>query len=123
MFVVVQSRLLVDRDPVVVTAVQMAAAALVAAPLSLFEGLPAPPTAGAAAAMVALVVAGTVLPFALFAFGQARVRPHVAGAFVNLEPLVGSAVAVLAFGNPFGLPQTAGTVAILAGIGLSSRVA
>ena len=122
-FVVVQARLLVDRDPVAVTAVQMAAAAIVAAPAALLEGVPPAPGPGSAVAMAALVVAGTVLPFALFAFGQARVRPEVAGAFCNLEPLVGAAVAVFAFGNPFGIAQTAGTVAILAGIGLSSRVA
>ncbi len=122
-FVVVQSRLLVDRDPVAVTAVQMASAGLVALPLAVLEGAPSTPDAGSAAALAALVVAGTVLPFALFAFGQARVGPEVAGAFVNLEPLVGAAVAVFAFGNPFGVAQGAGTLAILAGIGLSSRVA
>jgi O-acetylserine/cysteine efflux transporter len=122
-FVVVQSRVLVDGDPVAVTALQMAAAAIVIAPAALLEGVPAAPDPGSAVAMAALVVAGTVLPFALFAFGQTRVRPQVAGAFCNLEPLVGAAVGVFAFGNPFGLAQTAGTVAILAGIGLSSRVA
>jgi drug/metabolite transporter (DMT)-like permease len=119
-FVVLQTRLLVDRDPVGVTAVQMAAAALVAAPLAAGEGLPAAPAAGSGAALAALVVVGTVLPFALFAFGQARVAPAVAGAFVNLEPLVGAGVAVFAFGDPFGIAQTAGTLAILVGIGLSS---
>jgi O-acetylserine/cysteine efflux transporter len=119
-FVVAQSRLLEERDPVAVTAVQMAAAVLVVAPFAALEGVPHSPHAGVGVAVAALVVAGTVLPFALFAFGQARVRPEVAGAFVNLEPLVGAAVAVLAFGNPFGVAQTAGTVAILAGIGLSS---
>ena len=119
-FVVVQARLLERRDAAAVTAVQMAAAAAVAAPFAAFEGVPTVPHWGAATALVALVLAGTVLPFALFAFGQARVRPEVAGAFVNLEPLVGAAVAVLAFGNPFGLAQAAGTLAILAGIALSS---
>jgi drug/metabolite transporter (DMT)-like permease len=119
-FVVAQSRLLHGRDPVSVTAVQMAAAAVVAAPLAVLEPLPGAPTAGATAAMAALVVAGTVLPFALFAFGQARVEPVVAGAFVNLEPLVGAGVAVLAFGNPFGLAQATGTFAILGGIAVGS---
>jgi O-acetylserine/cysteine efflux transporter len=121
-FVVAQSRLLEERDAVAVTAVQMAAAAAVAGPFAALEGLPSAPQAGVAVAVAALVLVGTVLPFALFAFGQARVRPEVAGAFVNLEPLVGAAVAVLAFGNPFGVAQTAGTLAILAGIGLSGRV-
>jgi drug/metabolite transporter (DMT)-like permease len=44
----------------------------------------------------------------------------VAGAFVNLEPAVGVAVAVVGFGNPFGAAQVAGALAILGGIGLSS---
>jgi O-acetylserine/cysteine efflux transporter len=119
-FVVAQARVLRGRDPIAVTAVQMAAAAVVAAPLALREGLPAAPAPSTGTAMAALVVAGTVLPVALFAFGQARVAPQVAGAFVNLEPLVGAGVAVFAFGNPFGLAQTAGTGAILVGLALSS---
>ena len=65
-------------------------------------------------------MAGTLLPFAFFAFGQARVRPEVVGAFANLEPLVGAGVAVLAFGDAFGPLQALGASAILAGIALSS---
>ena len=41
--------------------------------------------AGPALALVALALAGTVLPFWLFAFGQARVPANTAGAFLNLE--------------------------------------
>jgi drug/metabolite transporter (DMT)-like permease len=120
-FVVAQAGLLRGRDPVALTAVQMTAAALVALPVALAGGLPAVDgTQEQAAAVLALVVAGTLLPFALFAFGQARVRPQVAGAFVNLEPLVGAAVAVAAFGEPVGAAQGAGALAIVAGIALSS---
>src|SRR6185295_9427123 len=106
-----------------VTAVQVAAAALVALPFALVGGPPPSPgtaNGGEPLAVVALVVAGTLLPFAFFAFGQARVRPEVAGAFANLEPLVGARVAILAFGDAFGPLQALGAGAILAGIALSS---
>jgi len=120
-FVVAQADLLDGRDPIAVTAVQLVAAAAVAVPIALASGLPAGGASGTEIAAVAgLVVAGTLLPFAFFAFGQARVRPEVAGAFANLEPVVGAAIAVLVFGDAFGPLQAVGGVAILAGIALSS---
>ena len=120
-FLVAQARLLQGRDPIAVTAVQMVAAAAVALPVAATGDLPsAAASAGQAGAVIALVLAGTVVPFALFTFGQARVRPDVAGAFVNLEPLVGAGVAVAAFGDPFGISQAVGGLAIVAGIALSS---
>lgn len=119
-FVVAQERLLQGRDPVAVTAVQMAAAAIFAFPFALAEGMPVGgATLHAEIAVALLVVAGTLLPFALFAFGQARVPAAVAGAFVNLEPLVGAAVAIAVFGDAFGPVQIAGGAAILVGIALS----
>jgi drug/metabolite transporter (DMT)-like permease len=72
-------------------------------------------------ALAALATAGTLAPFALFAYGQAQVAPELAGAFLNLEPLVGAAAGALAFGDPFGVPQLTGATAILLGIGLSTR--
>jgi O-acetylserine/cysteine efflux transporter len=63
---------------------------------------------------------GTLAPFTLFAYGQARVPAGIAGAFVNLEPLVGAAAGAAAFGDPVGLSQAAGAAAIVAGIALSS---
>ena len=71
-------------------------------------------------AVVALAAGGTLLPFTLFAFGQSRVSAEVAGAFLNLEPLVGAIAGAVAFGDPVGLAQVAGGAAIVAGIGLSS---
>ena len=62
-------------------------------------------------------------PFALFAYGQSRVAPELAGAFLNLEPLVGTAAGALAFGDPFGPMQLLGGAVILAGIALSTRPA
>ena len=39
-------------------------------------------------------------PFALFAYGQSRVAPELAGAFLNLEPLVGTAAGALRLRRP-----------------------
>jgi hypothetical protein len=48
------------------------------------------------------------------------VSAEVAGAFINLEPLVGAAAGALLFGDPVGVSQAIGGAAILAGITLSS---
>jgi drug/metabolite transporter (DMT)-like permease len=119
---VAQGRLLAGRDPVAVTAVQFLGATLGALPVAvLTEGVPgAPAGAGPVLAVVALALLGTLAPFTLFAFGQSRVSAEVAGAFLNLEPLVGALAGAVAFGDPVGLVQVAGGLAILGGIGLSS---
>ena len=120
-FVVVQPSLLSGRDPFAVTAVQMLGGLLAALPNALAEGLPhAPASATPVLALVALVSFGTVGPFALFAYGQSRVDPALAGTFLNLEPLVGTFAGALAFGDPFGPMQLLGSAVILAGIALST---
>jgi O-acetylserine/cysteine efflux transporter len=121
-FTVAQGRLLRGRDPVAVTAVQFLGAALAVLPFSLTtEGMPAASGGtGAVLAAAGLAVGGTLVPFTLFAYGQSRVAPEVAGAFVNLEPLVGAAAGVVIFGDPAGPVQVAGGAAIIAGIVLSS---
>jgi drug/metabolite transporter (DMT)-like permease len=121
-FIVGQARLLEHRDATAVTAVQFAAGALVALPIALLTAnLPAAPASpGPVLAFVALALAGTLMAFWLFAFGQTRVKPQLAGAFVNLEPVVGAAVGWLAFGNPASLGQLGGAAAVLAGIALST---
>jgi drug/metabolite transporter (DMT)-like permease len=122
LYIVAQTDLLRGRDPVAVTAVQMAAAAAFALPAAVLGGaLPAHgPDAHALAATIALATAGSLLPFTLYAYGQTRVSAEVAGAFVNLEPLVGAAMGALAFQDPFGGPQMLGATAILGGILLSA---
>ena len=121
LYIVAQTRLLEGRDAIAVTAVQMGAAALATLPIALAGGPPAhaTPTAAGAIAFAALVSVGSVLPFALYAYGQARVPAEVAGTFVNLEPLVGAALGALAFRDPFGGPQALGAAAIVVGIVLS----
>ena len=122
MVTVAQGRLLAGRDPVAVTAVQFLGATLGSLPIAaVSEGVPAAPAgAGVVLAVVALALAGTLLPFTLFAFGQSRVSAEVAGAFHNLEPLVGAIAGAVVFGDPVGLVQAGGGAAILAGIALSS---
>jgi O-acetylserine/cysteine efflux transporter len=121
-FTVTQARLLAGRDPVAVTAVQFLVAALATLPLAaITEGSPAAPGgAGALLATAGLVLVGTLAPFTLFAYGQARVAAESAGAFLNLEPLVGAAAGAVVFGDPVGIAQAAGGAAILTGIALSS---
>ena len=121
-FTVAQTRLLRGRDPVAVTAVQFLAAALVALPVAIVtERFPAVPAgSGALLAVIGLAVGGTLVPFTLFAYGQTRVSAEVAGAFLNLEPLVGALAGVVFFADPAGLRQAGGGAAILAGIALGS---
>ncbi len=121
-FLVIQPKLLAGRDAAAVTAVQFAAGGLVALPVALITGhLPnaAPSTLTPVIALVALTLAGTLLPFWLFAHGQARVPAALAGVFVNLEPLVGAAVGWIAFGDVATSANLFGAVAVLAGITLS----
>ncbi|GAA0815541.1 DMT family transporter [Spirilliplanes yamanashiensis] len=124
-FLVAQPRMLTGRDPVAVTAVQLTAAAVGAVPAAALLDGPAPAAPGAIPllAMLGLAVGGTLLPFTLFAYAQSRVSPDVAGAFLNLEPLVGVLAAAAVFGEALGVAQVAGGVAILAGIALSTAAA
>jgi len=121
-FTVGQTRLLRGRDPIAVTAVQFLGAALVTAPFSaLTEGMPpAPAHTASLLAVAALIAGGTLVPFTLFAFGQSRLPAEIAGAFLNIEPLVGAVAGVVVFGNPAGPAQLGGGAAILGGIALSS---
>lgn len=123
LYVVAQPTVLAGRDPAAVTAVQMAAGSLAVLPFALlFEGFPpatGAPTLDQLTAFAALAGLGSVVPFVLYAYGQKRVEPEVAGAFVNLEPLVGAAIGAFAFHDPFGPTQLVGALAIVGGILLS----
>jgi drug/metabolite transporter (DMT)-like permease len=119
-FIVAQPSLLRGRDAGAVTAVSLGAAGLVSLPFAIvFEGMPpAPASATPVIAVAALALTGTALAFWLFAWAQTRVPAEVAGAFVNLEPLVGAATGAIVFHDAVGLPQLLGGAAILAGIAL-----
>ncbi len=120
-FIYVQPRLLGDRDPAAVTAVQFGGGLLISVPLALLtEPAPAAPASGGTvAAVLSLAAVGTVLPFWLFAYGQSKVSAQQAGAYVNLEPVVGAAVGWLAFGNPATAVQILGAAGVVLGILLS----
>ena len=121
-FIVAQPKLLAGRDAGAVTAVQLAAGGVAVLPFAvLVEGMPAAP-AGATpvVAMLALALTGTALAFWLFAWAQTRVPAEVAGAFVNLEPLVGAATGAVVFHDAVGGTQLLGGTAILAGIALGA---
>ena len=122
MMTVAQGDLLADRDPVAVSAIQFAGAAIVTLPFALITGgVPAAPAGPAPLlAVLALAGLGTLVPFTLFAYGQRHVSAELAGTFLNLEPLVGAVAGVVFFANPAGPRQLAGGAAIIAGIALSS---
>ncbi|MFL6099224.1 MAG: DMT family transporter [Actinomycetales bacterium] len=122
---VAQVRMLAGRDPMAVTAVQFAAGALAALPIALLsEGAPpAASSVGPVVGVLALSTVGTMLPWVLFAFGQARVSPVVAGAFINIEPLIGAAAAALFFGETITAAQIGAGLAILTGVALSTLAA
>jgi O-acetylserine/cysteine efflux transporter len=115
-YILAQPSLLAGRDAVAVTAVQMGAAAVVLAPVALV-GEPAPHISGSIAlALLGLVLVGSLLPFALYAWGQARVPHELAGAFLNVEALVGGLIGVVAFHNRMGLEQVLAVALIAAGL-------
>jgi O-acetylserine/cysteine efflux transporter len=120
-FIVAQPRLLAGRDAGAVTAVQLAAGGLFALPFAIAGGLPAAPSSATPiVAVVALALTGTALAFWLFAWAQSHVSAEVAGAFVNLEPLVGAATGAVVFHDAVGGVQMLGGLAILAGIALGA---
>jgi O-acetylserine/cysteine efflux transporter len=121
-FTVSQARLLRNRDPVAVTGLQLMAAAVMVLPIAIATEprMAGPVSTSALLATIGLVIAGTVGPTTLFAFGQSRVAADVAGAFLNIEPLVGALLGMALFADPLGPIQVAGGAAIVTGIALST---
>ncbi|MDP9220813.1 MAG: DMT family transporter [Actinomycetota bacterium] len=119
---VAQVRMLDGRDPMAVTAVQFVAGAVAALPIAILsEGAPpAAPSAVPVLGVLALSVVGTLLPWVLFAYGQARVSAVVAGSFINIEPLVGAGAAALFFGEAITIAQIGAGLAILTGVAIST---
>jgi O-acetylserine/cysteine efflux transporter len=120
-YILAQPPLLRDRNPVAVTAAQMGAASLATLPIGLLGGSAPHMHQPSALALLGLVLVGSLLPFTLYAWSQTRVPGEVAGAFLNLEALVGGIVGVLAFHDPWGPWQTLGMALMLGGIMLVVR--
>jgi drug/metabolite transporter (DMT)-like permease len=122
-FIAISPRLLARHDAAALTAVQFAGGAVVALVAAVGSGEPPPAHVAAQPAIaLALLSLATPLPFGLFAFGQARVAAEVAGAFVNLEPVIGAAAGWLAFNEPATPTQLLGALAVLAGIALGAAL-
>ncbi|MFI7601454.1 DMT family transporter [Actinoplanes sp. NPDC049681] len=121
-FLHVQPSLLAGRTVTAVTAVQFAAGAAAALPFAALSEPPSGHLPGTVAllATAALAVGGTLLPFTLFAYGQTRIAPETAASFVNLEPIVGTALGVAAFGDTVTTIQVGGAFAAITGIALTS---
>ena len=119
---VAQGRFLRGQDPAAITAAQFLGAAVAALPFALVSAgaPPAPHAVLPVAAVIGLTAVGTLVPFTLFAYGQHQVPTEIAGAFLNLEPLVGALAGVAAFGDPAGPRLLAGGAAIVGGIVMSS---
>lgn len=118
-------RLLPAEEPLVVNAVQLAAAGLVVAPLALLFERPGPVRLDVSfvAAFLYLVavisVAASLLWFWLLARGEAS----VVSAYFFLTPIFGLGLAALLLGEPFTARDAAGLVAVMAGIFLIGRPA
>ncbi len=125
-FTIAQARILPGSDVIAVSTAQFVAAAVAIAPLALLsEGVPAPSalTVSNMAAAAALAVVGTAIPYTLFAYGQTMIDAEVAGAFVNLETLVSTALGIIVFGETVTSGQLFGALGLLAGIYLSTVLA
>ena len=115
-YIAAQPPLLLKRNPVAVTAVQMGAASIASVPLVLLGG-PTPHVHGSTLlALLGLVTVGSLLPFTLYAWSQTRVPSEVAGVFLNLEALVGALVGIAAFHDPATARQLSGMALMLSGI-------
>ena len=122
-FIVVQPRLLAGRDPAAVTAVQFGAGALVALPARPRLRGPAGRAGDRGARWWPWRRSRS--PARCSRSGSSptarRTSPAgLAGAFLNLEPLVGVAVGWVGFGEAVAATQLLGGLAVLAGIALST---
>jgi drug/metabolite transporter (DMT)-like permease len=80
--------------------------------------LAAPHTAAVWAGIAVVIVFGTLLPFALFLAGLARISAAHASLTATVEPVVAAAVAFAVLGERLDAPQVLGGVLILSGVGL-----
>lgn len=101
------------------TSWQLVAGGLVITPVALLvEGAPPTVDAEAVAGYLYIGVVGTVIAYAVWFAGIARL-PATAVALIGLlNPVSGTVVGVALASEPFGLVQVAGTALVLAGIGL-----
>jgi len=104
-------------NPMAVPAVTVIVAAATILPIALF--MHGPPRLDlsplAWAGIVGQGVFATLLATAAWQFGSARVGAASAGVFINIEPLMGATLGVLAFGDRLTLALGLGGLLIIAG--------
>jgi len=103
--------------PLALPAVTVVVGSLTILPLALLMHGP-PPLDFSAAAWGAVIGQGllsTLLATAAWQYGAARVGSATAGVFINIEPLMGATLGVLAFGEPLTTGLKIGGALILAG--------
>lgn len=89
---------------------------LVSAPLALLDGALAWPTPASLAALVWYAWVPTAAGFLLWYAGSARVSGGEAATFTAVAPLTAVALAALLLGEPLGLSQGVGVVAVVLAI-------
>jgi drug/metabolite transporter (DMT)-like permease len=115
-----------DRDPVVVSAVQMLGALLIAAPLAAASiGAGASHLGHADLGHLALAVAvgltASVLPFLLFNTAVTRIPATSAGLILGLVPLFGAGASIVVVGEALGPTQAVGTIFVVGAATLAGR--
>lgn len=103
-----------------------AAGVLMLAPFAALHFLRAPaqmPSAAAAAGVLYMGLAASVLAFICWNRGVAVVGANAAGFTVHLLPAFGTLLAILFLGEAFGAYHAAGVATILAGVLLATRTA
>lgn len=112
-------------DPFVFLWVTFVLGMLMLAPAFAFEWLTGPQVRFGLAALGSFVYVGifpSVVSFLFFNRGVELVGPERAGLFIHLMPVFGSVLSVLLLGEAVRPYHAVGIVAILAGIGLATRI-
>jgi drug/metabolite transporter (DMT)-like permease len=116
--------LLLQYNPLAVTAQSMGMGALALAPLALWQGVPlhtATITAGGWAAVAFLGSFGGALGFGLWIWALRRSTPSRVAVFMALNPITAIALGVLLLGEPLSLRLLLALAAVLGGIHLANR--
>jgi drug/metabolite transporter (DMT)-like permease len=72
--------------------------------------------------MSILATFSTVIPTFMMSAGTARIGAQGTAIISTLSPLVTIVLAIMVLGEPFGLPEAAGTVLVIGGVGLFSWI-
>jgi drug/metabolite transporter (DMT)-like permease len=115
-----------ERDPIVVTAVQMLGALMIAVPvvgasIAMGESHLARADVGHLAVAASVGLLASVVPFLLFNIAIARVRASLAGLILALVPVFGTVASLVIVGEALGPLQAAGGAIVVLAAGLAAR--